>query len=220
MHINGDTGEVAGRVLASLSRFERYSGLIFDMDGTLMDSGPLQELAWRATLAEYGLPVDAALMRSLSGVSTVATAKAVWAHFEVSETVDFAVVAAFKEKSLRSQVRAHVQPTPLVEIARHFRGRVPMSVGTGAHTAEARDILEYCGLLDLFAAVVGADQVERPKPAPDTFSRCAALMGVEPAGCVVFEDAELGLQAAAKAGMDGVDVGAEFGISYNYFLTD
>lgn len=67
-----------------------------------------------------------------------------------------------------------------------------MAVGTGAYTEEAIQILTLCGLLELVDHVVGADQVDSPKPAPDTFLRCAELMGIAPARCIVFEDARRG----------------------------
>jgi HAD superfamily hydrolase (TIGR01509 family) len=66
--------------------------------------------------------------------------------------------------------------------------------------------------------VVGADQVANPKPAPDTFLRCAELLGVEPARCVVFEDARLGMEAATRAGMAVVDVQTDLKILNDYFL--
>lgn len=93
-----------------------------------------------------------------------------------------------------------------------------MAVGTGARTAEAQHILEICGLGKYITAVVGADRVARPKPAPDTFLRCAELLGVAPQECVVFEDAKLGIEAAESAGMTVVDVYAELNIHNDYFL--
>ncbi len=62
------------------------------------------------------------------------------------------------------------------------------------------------GLRHYFSAVVAADRVVNHKPAPDTFLLCAERMGVAPEKCVVFEDADFGLQAAKRAGMDAVDV--------------
>lgn len=76
-----------------------------------------------------------------------------------------------------------------------------------------------CGLLELVDHVVGADQVSEPKPAPDTFLRCAELMGIAPARCIVFEDAKAGIQAAKSAGMFVVDVLVDFDIQNDYFLT-
>lgn len=67
-------------------------------------------------------------------------------------------------------------------------------------------------------AVVGADQVAAPKPAPDTFLHCAELMQVAPERCVVFEDSVLGLEAAERAGMIGIDVLQAYGIQNDYFL--
>ena len=93
-----------------------------------------------------------------------------------------------------------------------------MAVGTGAYTEEANTILKLCGLDQYVSAVVGADQVINPKPAPDTFLRCAELLGVTPEHCVVFEDSKLGLQAAASAGMVGIDVLLVHDIANDYFL--
>ncbi len=81
-----------------------------------------------------------------------------------------------------------------------------MAIGTGSEHSMADTLLNQLGVRELFTAVVGADDVERHKPEPDTFLRCAALMGVDPTRCVVFEDADFGIQAAKATGMDVVDV--------------
>lgn len=100
----------------------------------------------------------------------------------------------------------NVRPLPLMDVVKAYHGRRPMAVGTGSEHSMADALLNQLGVRELFTAVVGADDVERHKPEPDTFLRCAALMGVEPARCVVFEDADFGVQAAKAAGMDVVDV--------------
>jgi HAD superfamily hydrolase (TIGR01509 family) len=81
-----------------------------------------------------------------------------------------------------------------------------MAVGTGSERAIAEALLTHLNLRHYFTAVVAADDVENHKPAPDTFLLCAELMGVDPTKCVVFEDADFGLEAARRAGMDAVDV--------------
>ena len=93
-----------------------------------------------------------------------------------------------------------------------------MAVGTGAYTAEAETILRLCGLDQYIDVVVGADQVSHPKPAPDTFLRCAELLNADPKRCVVFEDAQMGLLAARNAGMEAIDVLAVLQIENDYFL--
>lgn len=198
--------------------YAHYSALIFDMDGTLVDSGQLHELAWRATLDKYRIPLDPILMRSLAGVPTIGTLEAVTRHFGCAVDESFEAMNEFKEAFVRSHMHLHVKPTVLAGVVRQYHGKRPMAVGTGAYTEEARQILALCGLDQYFKHVVGADQVSRPKPAPDTFLRCAELLDVAPSRCVVFEDSALGLQAAASAGMAGVDVLAAHGIQNDYFL--
>lgn len=99
-----------------------------------------------------------------------------------------------------------VQPLPLVDVVKARYGCRPMAVGTGSESAIAEALLAHLGLRRYFDAVVAADHVQRHKPAPDTFLLCAERMGVIPARCVVFEDADFGIQAAHAAGMDAVDV--------------
>jgi beta-phosphoglucomutase family hydrolase len=197
-----------------------FRGLIFDMDGTLVESGPLHEIAWKETLLRYDLPVNPGLMRSLAGVPTRQTLE------RVSEETGKPLVAsldemnAFKEALVADLAVNYVKATPLADLARQHYGRMPMAVGTGAYTAEARDILSHCGIESLFDTIVGADRVARPKPAPDTFLACAEALGCKPSDCVVFEDADLGLEAALAAGMTAVDVRTEFQFINDYFLTD
>jgi beta-phosphoglucomutase-like phosphatase (HAD superfamily) len=99
-----------------------------------------------------------------------------------------------------------VRPLPLIEVVKEWHGRRPMSVGTGSESAVAEALLAHLGLRHYFSAVVAADHVANHKPAPDTFLLCAERMGVAAEKCVVFEDADFGLQAAKRAGMDAVDV--------------
>lgn len=198
--------------------YEQFAALIFDMDGTLVDSGQLHERAWIRTLEHYGIPVDRPLMRSLSGVSTKATIALLLEKFNLTPEASTAEILHFKERCVQETMQQWVKPTALLEIVKRYSGKKPMAVGTGANTEEAKAILALCGLADYFAVVVGTDQVQHPKPAPDVFLRCAELLKVAPENCVVFEDAALGLQAAASAGMVAVDVLQVHHIENDYFL--
>ena len=199
--------------------YTEFDAIIFDMDGTLVDSGQLHEVAWRDTLTQFQIPIDPPLMRSLAGVPTIETLAILKSHFGVETTQTNEQINEYKESKVKALMADFVKPTSLIEFAKQNYGIRPMAVGTGAYTAEAVEILTLCGLIDLVDHVVGADQVNAPKPEPDTFLRCAELMGVSAASCVVFEDAKIGIQAAEAAGMAVVDVLAELGIENDYFRT-
>ncbi|WP_017444496.1 beta-phosphoglucomutase family hydrolase [Gayadomonas joobiniege] len=198
--------------------YQKYAALIFDMDGTLVDSGQLHQNAWIKTFNRYSIPVDYALMRSLAGVPTKQTIEIVADHFEIDLAVSSDEMNYFKEAIVRATLLDYVQATPLLEVVKEYHGKKPMAVGTGAYTDEAELILKACGLSPYFDYVVGADQVTQPKPAPDTYLHCAKLLKVNPADCVVFEDAPAGMQAARRAGMEVVDVLQTLNIKNDYFL--
>jgi len=100
-----------------------------------------------------------------------------------------------------------VQPVePVAAVAREFQGKLPMAVATGSHRELAEKTLELIGMAGWFNAIVCAEDVINPKPAPDIFLEAARRVGIEPDRCCVYEDADLGILGARRAGMDVVDV--------------
>ena len=95
---------------------------------------------------------------------------------------------------------------PVVAVARAGRGVLPMAVASGSDAGIVRDSLKAIGILDWFETVITPVDVARGKPAPDMFLLAAERMGVDPAKCLVFEDGQLGIEAAKAAGMAWVYV--------------
>lgn len=198
--------------------YDDFDALIFDMDGTLVDSGKLHEHAWIVLLTRYGIPVDRKLMRSLAGVPTKETIDILLKTFSLRVTASLEEMNEHKESIVREHMPHFLKPTTLIELVKQYHGRKKMAVGTGASTTEATAALKLCGLNKFLDAIVGADQVANPKPAPDIFLRCAELLDVSATRCVVFEDSKLGLQAAHSAGMKAVDVLEAHQVVNDYFL--
>jgi len=184
--------------------YERYDGLIFDMDGTILDTEPTHRKAWHEVLGRYGLRYDLQAMVALNGSPTWRIAQSV---IELNQaSLDPYALAREKTDAVKAMLLDTVRPLPLIDVVKEWHGRRPMSVGTGSESAIAEALLAHLGLRHYLDAVVAADDVKNHKPAPDTFLLCAERMGVVAAKCVVFEDADFGLQAARAAGMDAVDV--------------
>jgi len=183
-----------------------FAGYIFDLDGTLVDTMPLHYTAWRDTLREFGLKqdLDEDLFYSLGGVPAVKVADIFNQHYGTSfEPLRLREVK--EERFVRLLPDAPLIE-PVVAFARQMAKTHPVSVASGGPRDLVTDTLEKRGLAPLFPVVVSANDVEHGKPAPDTFLLAAEKMGVAAEDCLVFEDAELGLEAAEAAGMKWVRV--------------
>ncbi len=184
--------------------YQQYDGLIFDMDGTILDTEPTHRKAWRDVLSRYSMSFDEQTMVAMNGSPTWRIAQAIIESH--GETLDPHALAEEKTAAVKSMLLDTVRPLPLLEVVKAWYGRRPMAVGTGSESAIAEALLAHLGIRHYFATVVTADHVQHHKPAPDTFLLCAKLLNVSPDKCVVFEDADFGIQAAKSAGMAAVDV--------------
>lgn len=190
--------------MADLQLHPDAAALIFDLDGTLADTMPLHYQAWRDAVAACGHHYPEEVFYELAGMPCTAILPKVNARF--GWNLDEVAVAADKERRFLELI-GRIRPIePVMSIVRAQRGRMPMAIGTGGLRRVVELTIRALGLEGVFAATVAAEDVARHKPEPDTFLRCAELLGVEPGRCQVFEDGELGLVAAARAGMIVTDV--------------
>ncbi|MEM1222911.1 MAG: HAD-IA family hydrolase [Verrucomicrobiota bacterium] len=181
-----------------------FDGLVFDMDGTLADTMPTHFIAWSQSMAKYGIDFPEDRFYALGGVP--ATRIITMLGAEQGITVDVDALAEEKEE-LFLELIGDVQPIfPVKAIADFHREHIPMAVATGSLTWVAEKILKAMEIRNWFGAVVGAESVVHPKPAPDVYLKAAKLINVEPKRCHAFEDTEIGMQAARAAGMTVIDV--------------
>jgi beta-phosphoglucomutase family hydrolase len=182
----------------------KFEGLIFDCDGTLVDTMPLHWKAWQQTSARHGLIFPEERFYALGGVPSRDIVKMLAAEQNLS--LDPLAVAREKEEAYLA-VMTHATPIQeVVEIVRRHHGAVPMAVASGGTRKVIELVLVHAGIRSFFQAVVTSEDVIRQKPAPDIFLEAARRIGAAPERCQAFEDTDLGLQAIRAAGMDAVDI--------------
>jgi beta-phosphoglucomutase family hydrolase len=178
--------------------------LIFDLDGTLADSIPVHIECWNKTCQtfHYHFPVD--MMIKMTGMPTRRFAEYIKQDSGCSLSVD--EIMNLKQSNFYQLVHTIKPVEKMAIFVKEHHGRIPMSIGTGGGKRSSRQILETIGLSKYFDILVTADDVTHHKPEPDTFLKCAEMMGVAPKFCQVFEDGEMGMRAARAAGMMVTDV--------------
>lgn len=182
----------------------RAKALIFDLDGTLMDSMPMHWAGWQSSFRHFGTEVDHDFFFSNAGKAALEIAQILIDKYSTPATPQ--QIVDLKQNYVYQHVDDVAIIDPVVNVVNDNYGRIPMAVGTGSDASRAIRMLRNVGLLEKFDCIVSADDVANHKPHPDTFLLCAERMGVDPSLCEVFEDAEPGFEAACRAGMMYVDV--------------
>lgn len=179
-------------------------GLIFDLDGTLADSIPVHMLCWDEVCKTFNYKFSKEVMYAMTGMPTRRFAEFIKQDSGCSLSVD--EIMKLKQFHFHRLVSTIKPVSKLFEFVKANHGKIPMSVGTGGGRRSSSLILQAIGMLNYFDIIVTADDVSKHKPEPDTFLKCAELMGVPPESCQVFEDGEMGMRAARAAGMMVTDV--------------
>lgn len=178
--------------------------LIFDVDGTLADSMPVHLASWKEVGEKHGFYYTREDLERYAGMSGQEIVGVISDKFGLQ--LDFDRIVEEKEAAFLENLDQVKPIHPVVRLLEDYRGRLPLAAGTGGVRRVATQILDSIGVLNKIDTLVAADDVKKHKPHPDTFLKCAEALGVPPQRCMVFEDAELGFQAARNAGMHVVDV--------------
>lgn len=178
--------------------------LLFDCDGTLVDSMSLHWQAWIETLQEIGIETSIAFLAPLRGATVDDMVTAV--SRASGRTIDAATFVPRKQARYRELLPGIVELAPVADLARAYAGRLPMAIVSGGCRRNVTASLQATGLLPYFSVILTSDDPLPGKPAPDIMLAAARRLGVAPEACQVFEDGELGLEAARAAGMLATDV--------------
>ena len=181
------------------------AAFLFDMDGTIADTMPFHLQAWMDLLGELGVRLaPQEFLRTTSGKMNHQILHEVLG-MPLSDA-DFAVFEARKESLFRRLCRPHLKPIAgLMGFLAESRWLgISMAVATAAGKANREFVLDGLGIASHFHAVIGPEDVRNGKPHPEIFLKAADTLRVDPAHCVVFEDAMSGIEAAGRAGMKAV----------------
>ena len=179
-------------------------GLIFDCDGTLVDSMPIHHACWHETFAHFGESCPPDFLPPFNGMPS----RLIIAEYNnrFGRSIDTNAFTAEKDRRADRLLRS-VQPiVEVTSIVEAYHGRLPMAVASGGKKRSVMRSLNAVGLVRYFDAIVTADDPVDPKPQPGIFLEAARKIGVGPEACLVFEDGDLGIVAARRAGMAVVDV--------------
>lgn len=182
----------------------KAKGLIFDLDGTLANTMPIHYIAWKNAASKYGINYTPELFIQMAGIPVYPSVEKINQIFGTS--IDPKEMGDAKETEFEKNMHLTPEIKVVTDLVREYHGKIPMAVGTGGSRRLSLKTLEIIGLKGYFDILVTSEDVTNFKPHPETFLRCAELMGVAPSDCEVFEDGILGIQAAQTAAMMVTDV--------------
>jgi HAD superfamily hydrolase (TIGR01509 family) len=183
---------------------EHIKALIFDCDGTLVDSMPLHMKAWEEAFNIFETRYDYDFLYSLKGMKEIEIIEQYNKKYDTN--VNPEEIVSEKHKYFYENINHVKQIKPVVEIAKEYFDKLPMAVVSGSVKEIVYKELQVVEIHHLFETILTAADPFKPKPAPDIFYAAADKLNTAPEHCLVFEDGDPGLEAAVKAGMKIIDV--------------
>jgi HAD superfamily hydrolase (TIGR01509 family) len=178
--------------------------LIFDLDGTLVNSAPLHYEALQAVLAERSISLDQNWYQRQLGMTFAGMLERL--EESSGQSLPLKEILARTHQIFLNQLERLTIHEDVAALARALHGRVALAVASNGHRQVVEASLQATGLRPLFDTVVSLDDVAAGKPAPDMFLEAARRLGAAPEFCQVLEDSDEGLEAARRAGIPARDV--------------
>lgn len=184
---------------------------IFDLDGVLVDTAHYHFLAWKRLAKEFDYELTEELNEQLKGVSRIKSLEIILNHVQVSVTEQQKQELAARKNEWFTEYIHKMKPDELFPGVRELFSRLRsdnIKIGLASSSKNAQTIIKILGIRDDFNVVVDGNMIVNSKPDPEIFLLAAEKLNTAPEACVVFEDAEAGVEAARAAGMKCVGIGS------------
>jgi HAD superfamily hydrolase (TIGR01509 family) len=181
-----------------------HDAYLFDCDGTIADSMPLHYVAWKAALAEWNCTFEERHFYALGGTPIADIVSLLNEKHGLAMPVE---AVCTRKEILYCEMLPQLKAIPeVVEHVHAKHGHIPMAVVSGGTRDVVSASLNALAILDRFDLMVCAEDYKKGKPDPEGFLLAADRLGVDPKKCLVFEDTDLGIQAATAAHMSSVKI--------------
>ncbi|MCR9228064.1 MAG: beta-phosphoglucomutase [Flavobacteriaceae bacterium] len=187
-------------------------GFIFDLDGVITDTAELHFDAWKKLSDEMDWEFDRELNERLRGISRMDSIHVIMDHNGVSLDEPTVVELATKKNDIYVESLDKMTPDDYLpgarELLTHLRSE-GFSVALGSASKNAHKVLKQLNAVHFFDVIGDGNSVSKSKPAPDIFLYASKKLGLRPENCIVFEDAEKGIDAAKAGKFHSVGIGPE-----------
>ncbi len=199
----------------------KIKACLFDLDGVIVDTAKYHFIAWKEMASELGFDFSEQENELLKGVSRMRSLDILLGLGKIEKSAEEKLLLAdTKNKRYLEYVNQMTEDEILPGVSRFLddlRSNA-MLIALGSASKNAPLILERIHLSEKFDAIVDGNSVSKAKPDPEVFLRCAQLLKVEPKECLVFEDAQAGIDAALNGGMHVIGVGSSDNLSYADYI--
>jgi beta-phosphoglucomutase len=187
-----------------------YKACLFDLDGVLVDTAIYHFQAWKNLGKQFGYELTEEQNEQLKGVSRVESLNKIldWANYSATQEQKSAWLIEKNEEYLR--LISDMNPSEILPGVLDFLQQIKdlgYKIALGSASKNAEIILEKTGLMPWFDLIIDGNKVSKSKPDPEVFLKGAEGLGLAPETCIVFEDAQAGLEAAKAGNMKAIGIG-------------
>jgi beta-phosphoglucomutase len=189
---------------------QKMRAAIFDLDGVIVDTAKYHYLAWKRLAKELGFDFTETDNERLKGVSRIRSLEILLEIGNVSLDEETKLESATRKNEWYMNYIRHMDASEILPGAMEYLKMLRskgVRIALGSASKNAPLILEQLGIFPLFDTVIDGNKVSKAKPDPEVFLRAAQELNVSTSDCVVFEDAEAGIEAAHRAGMKVIGIG-------------